>query len=335
MTRVLITASFPNELLDKIRSVSNRLEVEQIQNADRHWPADKTTEAEIIYAMGDAPPPDLAPNLRWVQTHWAGVDHMVNKPIWNSGIVLTTASGVHTTNIAQYVFTQLLYWSGRVSRWRYYQARSEWPRDRWEKFVPQEMRGATLGILGYGSIGREIARIGKVGFGLRVLATKRNARRLEDEGYRLTGTGDPSGEMVDRIYPTEATRSMLGECDFVVVTLPLTPDTHHFINEDLLRAMKPDAYLVNIGRGQVVHESDLIKALKKGWIGGAGLDVFETEPLPADSPLWQMENVLITPHVSGFTPFYDARATDIFVENLRRYLAGEPLLNVVNRELGY
>ena len=128
---------------------------------------------------------------------------------------------------------------------------------------------------------------------------------------------------------------MLTECDYVVITLPLTAKTRYFFDETLFKEMKPNAFLVNIGRGSIINEPDLIKALKKGLIAGAGLDVFETEPLPEDNPLWTMDNVILTPHVSGFTPHYDERATDLFAENLRRYLAGEKLLNLVNRERGY
>jgi phosphoglycerate dehydrogenase-like enzyme len=128
---------------------------------------------------------------------------------------------------------------------------------------------------------------------------------------------------------------MVSECDYVVLTLPLTSATRGLVNEALLRAMKPSAFLVNVSRGGVVDESALVKALKKGWIAGAGLDVFETEPLAEDSPLWSMNNVLISPHVSGFTPHYDERAVDLFCANLGRYLAGEPLINLVDRQAGY
>jgi phosphoglycerate dehydrogenase-like enzyme len=211
---------------------------------------------------------------------------------------------------------------------------AKWPSQRWELFLPDELRSQTLGIIGYGSIGREIARLAK-GFGMHILATKLDARHPEDNGYIMPGIGDPRGEIPDRIYPRQATRSMLAECDYIVNTLPLTEKTHHFFDETLFKEMKPNAFLVNIGRGRVINEPDLIKALKKGWIAAAGLDVFETEPLPEDSPLWTMDNVILTPHVSGFTPHYDERATDLFAENLRRYLAGEKLLNLVNREQGY
>jgi phosphoglycerate dehydrogenase-like enzyme len=236
--------------------------------------------------------------------------------------------------MGQYVMAQLLAWAHRVPRWLHYQRRNEWPDNRWDKFVPDELRGRTLGILGYGSIGREIARLAKP-FGMKILVTKRDARRLEDHEYAVPGTGDPLAELPDRIYPAEATRSMLGECDYVVITLPLTAKTHHLLNEEMLKAMKPSAFLVNVGRGNIIEEPALVKALKKGWLAGAGLDVFETEPLPADSPLWGMENVILSPHVSGMTPAYDERATDLFAANLRRFLTGERLMNLVERERGY
>jgi phosphoglycerate dehydrogenase-like enzyme len=168
-----------------------------------------------------------------------------------------------------------------------------------------------------------------------ILTAKRDARRIEDAGYMLPGTGDPHGTLPDRIYPGEALHSMLAECDYVVVTLPLTGRTRHLIDADLLRDMKPTSFLVNVGRGAVINEADLVRALKKGWIAGAGLDVFEEEPLSDSSPLWRMDNVILTPHISGMTTQYDERAVNLFAANLRRYLVGEPLLNLVEREIGY
>lgn len=334
MTEVLVTAPFPERLMDKIRSVSERVELHQIELPNRQWPKDQKTDAEVLYAISAIPRLDQAPNLRWVQAHWAGVDQLHEHALWDSDVTITTASGIHAPNVAQYVMAQILTWSNRVPRWLTYQAESTWPSDRWEKFVPDELRGKTLGIAGYGSIGREVARLAKA-FGMTVLATKRDARHLEDADYTIPETGDPSGRLPARIYPGEATRSMVAECDFVVITLPLTAKTERLFDEEMLRAMRPGAFLVNVGRGPIVDEEALAKGLTKGWIAGAGLDVFGTEPLPADSPLWKLENVIISPHVSGFTPHYDERATDLFVENLRHYLNGRPLLNVVQREEGY
>ncbi|MFQ5399930.1 MAG: D-2-hydroxyacid dehydrogenase [Anaerolineae bacterium] len=334
MIQVLVTAPFPPHLLDKIRSVAPQVQLEQITLIDGRWPEDKTTDAEIYYALNDVPRPDQAPNLRWVQTHWAGIDSLFGTPLWDSDIIITSASGIHAPNMAQYTMTQILAWAHRVPAWFKYQSQGTWPKGRWDKYLPTEIRGQTLGIVGYGSIGRELARLAKA-FGMRVLASKRDARHPEDRGYAILGTGDPEGQLPDRIYPSEATRSMVAECDYVVITLPLTTRTHHFFDESMLKEMKSHAYLINIGRGSIVDEKALVKALKKGWIAGAGLDTFETEPLPDSSPLWAMENVIITPHISGFTPYYDERVTDLFAENLRRYLAGEPLLNQVDRNTGY
>jgi phosphoglycerate dehydrogenase-like enzyme len=334
MKHVLVTAPFPPLLMDKIRTVASDIELEQMTLPDGRWPEDKVTTAEIYYALNDVPRPDQAPNLRWVQTHYAGVDALLGTPLWDTDIAITSASGIHAPNMAQYAITQILAWAHRVPAWFKHQRKGKWPTQRWDKFLPDELRGRTLGIVGYGSIGREIARLAK-SFGLSVLASKRDARHPEDSGYAMVGTGDPAGNLPDRIYPSEATRSMLTQCDYVVITVPLTPKTSHLFNESMLKEMKANAFLVNIGRGGLIDEKALVKALKRGWIAGAGLDVFESEPLPDNSPLWSLENVIITPHVSGFTPHYDDRVTDLFLENLRRYLAGERLLNLVDREMGY
>ena len=334
MTKVLIASPLSEDQLERIQSVAPYVEIEQLALPDGRWPADRSTDAEVLYAASGIPKPSQAPDLRWLQVHWAGVDHLRDDPIWNSDVQITSASGIHAPTVAQYVMAQLLAWSNRVYHWREYQAEGKWPSDRWHKYLPHELRGSTLGILGYGSIGRELTRLSKA-FGMRVLVTKRDARKMADFGYALPDTGDPAGTLADRIYPSEAAPSVVKESDYVVVCLPLTDKTTHLVNEELLRAMKPDCFLINIGRGGVVNESDLVRALRKRWIAGAGLDVFENEPLPPESPLWQMENVVITPHIAGFTADYNDRVAILFAENLRRYLAGEQLLNVVDREIGY
>ena len=334
MIEVLVTASFPANLMEKLHAVSSDIKVEQYVGPNGRYPEDRATTAEILYTYGNLPKPEVAPNLRWVQLHSAGINQLFDQPFWDSDILFTTASGIHAPNMAQYALAQILAWAYRIPTWFKVKNQKTWPQNRWDNYVPTELRGQTLGIIGYGSIGRELARLAK-GIGMTVLATKRDARRIEDTGYNLPGTGDPHGNLPDRIYPGEATRSMVAECDYIVNTLPDTEKTHHLFNEEMFRTMKPSAFFINIGRGGTVNEEDLIRALKKGWIAGAGLDVFEKEPLPDESPLWQLDNVILTPHVSGFTPNYDGRATDLFAENLRRYLHGKPLLNLVNRETGY
>ena len=214
------------------------------------------------------------------------------------------------------------------------QRKASWPKDRWERFSPMELRASTVGIVGYGSIGRQAARL-LHGFGARVFATKRDLRHPEDTGYIPEDQGDPTGDFVHRLYPAEALHSMAKDCDFLVITTPLSPGTRGLINEEVFEIMKPNALLIDISRGGVVDHTALIAALREHKIAGAALDVFPEEPLPADNPLWKMPNVILSPHISGNTPFYDERAMDLFAENLRRYLEGRPLLNPFNIEAGY
>lgn len=336
MIKTLCTLRFTEQQLDRLRAVSPRLVVEQRTCHDAQEVGEALDEGtEVLYTFHL--PDDLlskAPRLRWVQLHSAGVNHLLGHPVMKSNVLITTSSGIHATPIAEYAFASMLAWSHRLPKVLYYQNRHEWPKGRWGIFVGQELRGATLGIVGYGSIGREVGRIGKC-FGMRVVAAKRSVGEVTDTGYRVPGTGDPEAQVLDRIHPPERLAEMLAECDFVVVSVPLTPETKGLIGEEELRAMKPNAYLVNVSRGGIVDEPALIKALQEGWIAGAGLDVFEKEPLPPDSPLYDLDNVILSPHVAGFSPHYDERASDLFAENLRRYLAGEELLNLVDKGAGY
>ena len=337
MMNVLCTLRFTDALLNQLRSVSPRLEVEQETCRDAEAVAKALvdrpqTEVLYTYHVPDAIL-ELAPGLKWVQLHSAGADHVLASPLMASDVALTTSSGIHATPIAEYVLASLLAHRWRVAHWTRCQREGEWPAGRWDLYARPELRGSTLGILGYGSIGREVGRLARA-FAMRVLALRRSAGRA-DQGYAPADTGDPEGILPERIYGPDSLHEMLGECDYVVIALPLTPDTEHLIGEAELRAMRPDAYLVNIARGGIVDEAALTLALRQGWIAGAGLDVFEEEPLPADSPLWDLENVLISPHVAGFTPRYDERAATLFAENLARYLAGERLLNLVDKERGY
>ncbi len=334
---VLCTLRFADNLLGALRAVSPRLRVTQqtCHNADEVAAALRAQpDTEILYTL--PLPPDaieLAPHLRWVQLHSAGADHLLDHPIMGSGVAVTTTSGIHATPIAEYVFASILAYRWRVPLWTRCQRDGLWPSERWSLFARPELRGSTLGVVGYGSIGREVARLAKT-FGMRVLAMRRSTGRA-DEGYAVEGTGDPNGTIPERFYAPPALRFMLAECDYVVIALPLTEATRHIIGEPELRAMKPSAYLVNIARGGLIDEEVLVRALREGWIGGAGLDVFEKEPLPSGSPLWELDNALLSPHVAGFSPHYDERAVALFAGNLSRYLADLPLQNQVDKKKGY
>jgi len=288
-------------------------------------------QAEVLFSF--RPPADLlrqAPRLRWLQLASAGADWVTSDPaMMASQVLITTCSGIHAIPIAEYVIGSMLSFAHRFCWAVRHQA-----QHRWERYLNRELFEQTLGIVGYGHIGREIGRLGRA-LGMRVIATRRSA------------TGGEREDGVE-LFPPERLGDLLAQSDYVVIAVPLTKATEHLIGERELRAMRPTAYFVNIARGKVVDEAALVRALREGWIAGAGLDVFETEPLPPDSPLWDMPNVLLTPHLAGAHERYHERATALFAENLRRYLAGQPryitnnemyrgqpLLNVVDRARGY
>lgn len=333
---VLITLPFSEPILAKLRAVSPRLRIWSIRaRKPEEVSADIWSQVDILYTNRVLPVEEMAPNLKWIQFHWAGIDHAIADPILKKpDLVATTLSGAASSQMAEYILTMLLALGHNLPDMVAHQKRGEWPKDRWERFSPRELRGSTVGIVGYGSIGRQVARLLQP-FGAHVLASKRDAMHPEDGGYTPEGWGDPSGELATRIYPPQAIRSMVRECDFVVITVPLTPDTRNLVDAEVLAAFKPGAYLVDVSRGGVVDQAALHIALRDKKIGGAAVDVFPEEPLPEESPLWKLSNIIITPHISGNTPFYDERAADLFVENLRRYLAGLPLLNRIDPDRGY
>jgi phosphoglycerate dehydrogenase-like enzyme len=333
VTRVLVTMPFNESQLDRIRAASPRLAVTHADPVRADYRG-----IEVLYA--GTPPRDLAraPDLRWVQLHMAGVNALQDHPLYRDTTVpLTTTSGVHAATIAEYAITVLLALAHRVPRMVEWHARKAWPPDeqRWPLFVPTEIRGATLGVIGYGSIGRELGRIATSAFGMTVLACKRDPSRRSDPGYGLPGTGDPDGTLpVDWYGPAELS-TMLPRCDVVVLCAPLTAETRCLINRAAIAAMKRTAYFVNVGRGATVDEVALAEALSEGRIAGAAIDVFDEEPPPAGHSFYGLDNVILSPHVSGFMPSYDDRCAELFAENLRRYLAGAPLLNMVDRVRGY
>lgn len=262
-----------------------------------------------------------ASRLRWVQFLGAGVEASLFPEILATDIILTNASGVHATPIAEHVFGMMLMFARGLHRCVRQQLHNEWNRDGFRLQV-RELHGATIGIIGLGSIGLAVAERAKA-FGMRVLSVKR------------TASNKPT--CVDELYSPQQLSHLLQESEYVVLCVPLTRETRGMLGENELRQMRRDAILINISRGAVVDQQALIRALQEGWIAGAGLDVFTPEPLPPDSPLWKMHNVIISPHVSGETPHYGARAAEIFLRNLHAYLRGDfaSMVNVVDKTAGY
>lgn len=338
MPNILIIPRDPplaEKYADQVRAVAPHIHVDVVNTNSYSDVGPALTQCEVLLTSLGVPAPELAPNLRWVQAFSAGVDGWLKKPeSARPGITVTTASGIHAPVMAEYSLSMMLAWAHAMPELAAAQPQHEWAAHREPEIMPKELRGATLGIVGYGSIGRETARQAQA-FGMRILACKRNPDQKADAGWTVPGTGDPEGRLPERYYDIRQLHDMLGQCDYVVLTLALTPTTHHIIDAAALKSLKPGAVLVNVARGGLVDEPALIEALRTGVVHAAGLDVFEQEPLSADSPLWDMPNVLITPHISGSHPAHDQRLFQLFTDNLRRYLDGQPLLNQVDLAAGY
>jgi phosphoglycerate dehydrogenase-like enzyme len=273
----------------------------------------------VMFGVGRLPAdlPERAPNLRWYQAMTAGVDRVHPALLRDPRLTVTSAKGHNSGAVAEHALWALLALVRQARRLDASQRAHEWAR-----LTPGELAGRTLGIAGYGAIGEQVARRARA-FEMRVIGVKRSARR---------GDTDPA---LDLLLPPEGMDEMLAQSDAVVVALPLTAETRNSIGAPQFRTLPRHAHLIDVSRGGVVDGAALVEALQQGEIAGAALDVWQPEPLPADSPLWEMENVIITPHISGSSAAFNDRAVDLFLQNLRRYQAGEPLLNVVDPEKGY
>lgn len=311
--QILITTSraflFMERHLARVREVAPQATVVVKRLAE-------VTEADVHAAHVIFGPPrkwvEDAPHLRWMQLLSAGADGYVHL---RPDVPMTKASGVYGIPIAEWVVGALLMMTRRLHLYRDQQRQSLWQRVDGAK----EIFGSTAGIVGLGDLGLEVARRLKP-FGCTVLGTRR----------RLEGALPPH---VDAVMPLD---DLLPQVDFLVLALPGTPETSGMLSASRIASMKPGSYLINVGRGATVDEGAMIEALRSGHLAGAALDVTTVEPLPPESPLWQMEQVVICPHSSGISPDGNAdRCTEIFCDNLRRLLAGEPLRNLVDRQAGY
>ncbi len=317
-----------DEVMNRIRAVSPDIKVKdgsmlvmaefRGDNSQKAELDDLLAETDVLF--GFIPPQNItarAPKLKWFQATSAGVDRHRDTEIWKSKVIITGVSGIHATPIGEFVMGLMLMFVKQTPL-----SFKMMQTHRWERYAPGTLRGKTGGIVGVGHIGREVARLSKA-FGMRVIATRRSTRKEGKARY------------VDLLLPTSRMKEMLKASDYVVLCCPLTPETRHIIGEAELKAMKPTAYIINIGRGDLIAEEALIRALDEKRIAGAGLDVTAIEPLPPESWLWGRENVVLSPHVSGGMEDYMVRAADLFADNLRRYLAGKKLRNIINRKRGY
>lgn len=278
--------------------------------------------------------PKSAPRLRWVQTSSAGVPGWLPDSLLAvSGIPVATASGVYSTTVAEMVIAQMLALMRCLPHCLDLKRRKVW-RESLVHLRGRSCRGRTLGIVGYGSIGREVARLGHA-LGMRVLACQRaQVKAARRDRYALPGVGDPDGVLPSIWYHPAQLGEMLASTDVLVITLPDAPGTRGMVGRAELQALPSDSLVINVGRGSVLDEAALIDLLRAGRIAGAGLDVFAVEPLPRESPLWEMPNVVISPHIGSYTEEQPELAGEVFLENVRRDLAGESLLNLIDFRSG-
>ena len=281
-------------------------------------------DSEVVFTISLRPEQfGAARKLQWIHAPAAAVDRLLIPELVESDVIVTNAREVHGAVVAEHVIALVFALAKRIPQAVRLQQKHIWGQEAiWnENPKPRELAGATLGLIGMGSIGCEVAKKAST-LGMRVIASREH-----------TGKEKPLG--VDEIFSSDQIERVLVQSDYVVLAVPLTADTRGLIDRKRLGAMKPGACLINVGRGPLIDESALVGALRERRIGGAALDVFEQEPLPADSPLWELDNLLITPHTAALTEKLWQRHYALFSENLRRWVAHEPLLYVVDKRRGY
>ena len=293
---------------------ADRLDI-QLLRPDQEPGAVQLARTEILLAR-QAPQGLLAkmPRLRWIQALTAGVEHWVSRPDLHAGIALTCARGTHRVQMPENILGALFHLTKP-----YAQANMDKRARRWVRRVSEPLAGKTLGVLGLGEIGRELAKKASA-LELRVIGTRRAAEPVPQ---------------VDRIYPPEATDEVLAQSDFVLLLLPLTPQTDGFMNAARFKAMRASAYLLNFGRGGLVVDADLVEAVQAKSIAGAVLDVYRTEPLPAEHAFWGTEGITVLPHIGGLDAHRDEIVAALFADNMSRFLAGAALIALVDRARGY
>uniref|UniRef100_A0A383VF37 D-isomer specific 2-hydroxyacid dehydrogenase NAD-binding domain-containing protein n=1 Tax=Tetradesmus obliquus TaxID=3088 RepID=A0A383VF37_TETOB len=258
--------------------------------------------------------------LKWLHSVATGLELWLTPEVLSSSVTITNAKGVTANSMAEFAMMCCHYFSRQLPRLLEAQA-----AHRWDVFEVEELRGATLGLVGCGHIGRRVAQLGGA-YGMRVVALRSNPALSQP---------DVDSGLLDRVYSPEHLHEVMACSDYVVVSTPYTPDTHELISAAAIAAMKPTAVLINVGRGRCMDEAALIEALQAGRIRGAGLDVYQVEPLPPSSPLWGLPNVLLSPHRAAFHSNFFRDSVDLFARNLQRHLAGQPLLNVLDKQSQY
>ncbi|MDH3879008.1 MAG: D-2-hydroxyacid dehydrogenase [Desulfobacterales bacterium] len=317
MRKCLIYLEFPEKYISQLKKIANHYEF--ISCTDKSELMKHLSDMEILIifvAKFEAELLGLAPNLKWIQAITAGVDNLPLKEIKDRRIILTNTRGIHKIQMAEFTIAAMINFARNFHRMHRNQIKGVWDRS----MSQAEIYGKVVGIIGLGSIGEEIARKASF-FGMRVLGVRKNPQPMK---------------YVDQVYGIEEMDAVFQESDYIINLLPLTAGTQKIIDKHYFSAMKKTACFINIGRGPTVNQADLVDALKSNQIGGLVADVYEEEPLPEDSPLWKLENVILAPHIAGVSPNYIKRAMDVIRHNLKVYVSqsGE-MMNVIDCNSGY
>lgn len=312
----------PAWFAERLRGEFPQLEVVQMNSYENV--EQEIADAEIMFGISLRPEQFLAARkLRWIHSQAAAVHQFLFPELVKSDVILTNARDVHGPVVAEQVIAMMFALARQIPAAVRFQEKHVWGQEAmWRgKSRPRELAGATVGLVGLGSIGRNVAKCASA-LGMRVIAAREHPEKEKPQ-------------YVDEVLPSSKLLDLLARSDYVVLSTPVTPETTGMIGTKQLAAMKPDACLINVGRGPLIDDPALIDALRKHKIGGAALDVFDQEPLPSDSPLWDLENLLITPHTAGMSDKMWERHYALFSENLRRYSSGQPLLGLVDKHGGY
>jgi phosphoglycerate dehydrogenase-like enzyme len=328
--RVVNALSVEPHEASRLDNLTTAFELVHQPLADDEIDAFEDGEVEVLLAR--RPPASLGhmPSLRWTQVPTAGVEWLMGNKPFQQGLVVTNARGVYSASIAEYVLWAVLDHYQKGANRRTGQATHQWPGDK-QLEVGRPLRGLVGLIVGYGTIGREVARL-LAAFGVRVLAVKARPEARQDDSFHLPGTGDPDGVIPELIAPPDELLTLAPRADIVVMTLPLTRASRGIVSADFFQRLTSGALFINVGRGATVDEDALMATLDQGPIGAAYLDVFSEEPLPPGHPLWSQPKVTVTPHVSGGGW---GLLFELLAENLRRYASHLPLLNQVSPTRGY
>ncbi len=315
---LLILGRPPDSFIDLISEVRDWADIRIAESSKEVGEA--IHEADVILILGHTGAWlhaywDYAGRVKWIHSGSAGMEDVVFPSLERQPVVLTNSRGAYSSPLAEFVMFCVLFFA------KAYPTMERNRRDHiWQDYPLKEIRGQTIGIVGFGETGRAVSRLATA-FGMSVLATKRNR--------------EVSGTKEAQLVPSESWYELLSTSDYVVNALPLTAETLRKFGESEFRAMKKTSCFVNVGRGRTVEESSLVRALKEGWIAAAGLDVYEREPQPPDSELYLLPNVILSPHCADKVPTSMSNVATLFVENVRRYVKGETLLNIVNKHIGY